>query len=121
MSLFVFCCDELLNSVFRDAFRQYIRSSHNLLHEEKWQNYREKIVYRGAMEVAVALSRLPRTQHIKESFVLDFVHVDSSLLVFTCRGLVRDGQDVTAPLDNCCFKFFNRSMAVVPKADGCVF
>lgn len=57
---------------FSSAYKSYIRSSHNILFQDKWANYREKIVYRGAMEVVVALSSLPVTQHIKESFILDF-------------------------------------------------
>lgn len=58
--------------VYRDAYSQHIRSSHNIIFEEKWANYRDKIVYKGSMDIAVALSKLPISNHIKESFVLDF-------------------------------------------------
>ena len=45
---------------YRDAFTHYIKSSHNLCQEEKWERYREKIVYKGSMAIAVALSQMPR-------------------------------------------------------------
>ncbi|CAD5223173.1 unnamed protein product [Bursaphelenchus okinawaensis] len=102
-----------------EAFRQYIRSSHNILHESKWEKYREKLMSVGAMEIAVALSRLPITQHVKDSFVLDFVMITNNLVVFTIRGIFCDGEDVTkANSAEKCYKFFNRTMAVVPKAEG---
>ncbi|CAD5232426.1 unnamed protein product [Bursaphelenchus xylophilus] len=101
-----------------EAFRQYIRSSHNIVHEAKWEKYREKVIYCGSMEIAVALSRLPVTQHLKDSFMLDFVFISNALMVFTIRGIFVDGEDVTKPASEKDFKFFNRTMAVVPKGEG---
>ncbi|KAI6187311.1 hypothetical protein M3Y98_00229000 [Aphelenchoides besseyi] len=88
-----------------EAYRTCLRSSHNLLHEEKWSAYRDKIVYKGAMAIAVALSGLPQTEHDKGSFQLEFLTVRSQLLIFTVRGLLRDGNDVE--------RKFYRKMAII--------
>uniref|UniRef100_A0A915DW90 Nuclear RNA export factor 1 n=1 Tax=Ditylenchus dipsaci TaxID=166011 RepID=A0A915DW90_9BILA len=99
-----------------EAYTNYIRSSHNLLHEGKWSNYRDKIVFKGSMDVAVALSKLPLTSHVKDSFVIDFNLVTSNLVVFTFQGILRDGEDAFKSNGDC--KFFMRNFVVIPKADN---
>ncbi|KAI6214271.1 hypothetical protein M3Y94_00248200 [Aphelenchoides besseyi] len=99
-----------------DAYRTCLRSSHNLLHEDKWNTYREKIVYKGSMAIAVALSALPQTEHDKGSFQLEFITVRPQLLIFTVRGLLRDGNDVGKPDGTT--KLFIRTFAVVPRDGG---
>ncbi|KAH7716608.1 TAP domain-containing protein [Aphelenchoides avenae] len=101
-----------------ETFKQYLRSSHNIIHMEKWRNYREKIVYRGSMDVAVQLKNMPPTQHIAESFILDFTFVSEALMAFTLQGLFRDGADAFAKDGS--VKFFVRNFVVVPKGPGYV-
>ena len=81
-------------------------------------NYREKIVYKGAMAIAVALSGLPATQHDRGSFQLEFVTMQPQLLICTLRGLVRDGNDHNKP--DGAVKFFMRTFAIVPRDGGFV-
>ncbi|KAH7707721.1 TAP domain-containing protein, partial [Aphelenchoides avenae] len=99
-----------------ETFKQYLRSSHNIMHMEKWRNYREKIVYRGSMDIAVQLKNMPATQHIADSFVLDFTVVTEALMAFTLQGLFRDGADAFAKGGS--VKFFVRNFVVVPKGPG---
>jgi hypothetical protein len=40
--------------------------------QQKWQSFRDRLIYRGPMDIAVALSKLPPTEHVKQSFLLDF-------------------------------------------------
>jgi hypothetical protein len=98
-----------------EAYSQYIRSSHNLCQEDKWERYREKIVYKGAMAIAVALSQLPTTEHDKNSFLLEFITVRQNILIFTLRGIMRDGIDVDNPSG--AVKFFTRTFIVVPRGE----
>ncbi|KAI3415929.1 hypothetical protein GPALN_005492 [Globodera pallida] len=97
----------------------YIRSSHNIIKQHKWQLYRDKIIYRGPMDIAVALSKLPPTEHIKQSFLLDFNFVTNNLMVVLLQGIFRDGKEVlegSAGFVN--VKFFTRQLAIIPKAEG---
>lgn len=102
-------------SFFSEAYGQYIRSSHNLCQEDKWERYREKITYKGAMAIAVAVSQLPTTEHDKSSFLLEFLTVRQNILVFTLRGILRDGSDVDNPSG--AIKFFTRTFVVVPRGE----
>ncbi|KAI1727416.1 nuclear RNA export factor 1 [Ditylenchus destructor] len=99
-----------------DAYQNYIRSSHNILRESNWSRYRDKIVYKGAMDVAVALSKLPLTNHVKDSFVLDFNFISSNLVVFTLQGIFRDGKDAFRTDGDS--KYFVRNFVAVPKPDN---
>jgi len=96
-----------------EAYTKYIRSSHNLCQEDKWKRYRDKIVYKGSMAIAVALSQLPPTEHDKNSFLLEFISVRRQIMVFTVRGILRDTTDVDH--SSGAFKFFTRTFTVVPK------
>jgi hypothetical protein len=67
------------------------------------------------MAIAVALSQLPQTEHDKNSFLLEFITVRQQIMIFTLRGILRDGSDVDKPSG--ALKFFTRTFTVVPKAD----
>jgi hypothetical protein len=67
------------------------------------------------MPIAVALSQLPATEHDKNSFLLEFLTVRQQILVFTLRGILRDGADVENPSG--AVKFFIRTFVVVPRGE----
>lgn len=68
------------------------------------------------MAIAVALSQLPATEHDKNSFLLEFLTVRQHILVFTLRGIFRDGPDVGKNPSGPC-KFFSRTFTVVPRGE----
>jgi len=100
-----------------DVYNSYIRSSHNIITQSKWALYREKIFYKGSMDIAVALSKLPLTMHIQSSFVIDFNFITSNIMVFTVQGVFKDGNSAFSADSSDC-KFFVRNFAVVPKPDN---
>ncbi|CAD6196466.1 unnamed protein product [Caenorhabditis auriculariae] len=74
-----------------ECYSSYLRLSHNILREDKFARNRSQRVIKGAMEIAVALSKLPITNHYKESFIVDCFLVTKDLLGFTVHGLFEDG------------------------------
>lgn len=97
--------------MFRDAYKNYIKSSHNIMQEPRWGHYREKIIYKGAMDIAVALSNLPVSTHIKESFTLDINLITNTVISFTLQGILRDGRDAFKADGDC--KFFVRNFVAI--------
>uniref|UniRef100_A0A1I7XNX7 Nuclear transport factor 2 family protein n=1 Tax=Heterorhabditis bacteriophora TaxID=37862 RepID=A0A1I7XNX7_HETBA len=71
------------------------------------------------MDIAVALSKLPTTNHYTESFVVDVHLITNMLLGFTVQGLFEDGTLVKSgevPTLN----FFSRSFIVSPRENDSV-
>lgn len=100
--------------IFRLTFTTYMRGSRNIVFEEKWKETPERVQHKGAMNIAVQLSKLPGTQHMKETFVLDIDFFQDNLCGFTLRGLFRD-----MPMtDERQFKYFTRNFLVVSTGDG---
>jgi nuclear RNA export factor len=100
-----------------ETFGIYIKSSHNIMQESKWERYREKIIYRGAMDVANCISKLPLTNHILDTFILDITTVTQEMMVFTLQGLLRDGPEAFSSKEGD-VKFFCRSFVVLPRPDN---
>ncbi|CAJ0591432.1 unnamed protein product [Cylicocyclus nassatus] len=98
------------------CYNLYIRSSHNVLCEERWQRNRAIRTYRGAMDIAVALSKLPITNHYTESFIVDTHLISEELLAFTVQGLFEDGK-FAKPGEVPQLSFFSRSFVVSPRAN----
>ncbi|VDP00992.1 unnamed protein product [Heligmosomoides polygyrus] len=67
-------------------YSAYIRTSHNVLCEERWSRNRNSRTYRGAMDIAVALSKLPITNHYMESFIVDTHLISVRAFDFLVRG-----------------------------------
>lgn len=63
------------------------------------------------------LSIVSSHYHLKELFVFEFLFVTNELIVFFLRCIMRDGRDMTDSLVNSAFKFYQRTRAVIPKAD----
>lgn len=111
-----------------------MRNSHNIINQQKWQSFRDRLTFRGPMDIAVALSKLPVTEHVKQSFLLDFNlvsvyqkikkknnnhQIKNNLVVATLQGILRDGKDnIGAEARSCIFKFFVRQFVIIPKAEG---
>ena len=53
------------------TYKTYRQSSHNIMYMDKWERYREKILHKGAMDIAVELSKLPPTKHLMDTFMVD--------------------------------------------------
>ena len=82
--------------------------------EDKWRNFPERVSHNGAMAIAVQLSKMPATQHQKDTFLLDIDFFQDNLCGFTLRGLLRD-----VPCnDERQFKFFMRNMVVLSTGAG---
>ena len=64
----------------------YIRSSRNLL-KAKDRNLRAQLIKHKKLSVVAALTELPKTKHILESFLLDVPMITSSALSFILHGL----------------------------------
>ncbi|CAI5450371.1 unnamed protein product [Caenorhabditis angaria] len=101
----------------RECYDTYIRQSHNILQEEYFARNRATRTARGAMDIAVSLSKLPITNHLTQTFVVDVFLVSNELLGFTVQGLFEDGKlakegDVPQP------NFFSRSFTVAPRDGG---
>ncbi|KAJ1347565.1 hypothetical protein KIN20_002655 [Parelaphostrongylus tenuis] len=97
-----------------DCYNAYIRVSHNVLSEERWARNRSTRTYRGAMDIAVALSKLPISKHYTESFIVDTHLITEGLMGFSVQGLFEDGKfakDGDVPQLN----FFTRSFIVSPR------
>ncbi|KAF7638092.1 hypothetical protein Mgra_00002544 [Meloidogyne graminicola] len=103
-----------------EIYSQYVRNSHNIIMQQKWASFRDRLIYRGPMDIAVALSKLPKTEHVKQSFLLDFNFVSNTLMVITLQGIFRDGKtrvgEALSSSTDC--KFFIRQFVIVPKAEG---
>ncbi|XGW01888.1 hypothetical protein V3C99_014180 [Haemonchus contortus] len=96
------------------CFNLYIRSSHNVLCEDRWSRNRSSRTYRGAMDIAVALSKLPITNHYTESFIVDTHLISEELLAFSVQGLFEDGK-FAKPGEVPQLNFFTRSFVVSPR------
>lgn len=97
----------------------YLCNSHNLLNQEFYSRNRSARISHGAMDIAVALSKLPATQHLQETFMVDVFLATTELLGFTLHGLFRDGRHVTnkAP-DVHGENLFTRTFLVAPRGEG---
>lgn len=52
---------------------------------ERWERFREKVIYKGAMDIIVALRKLPVTKHLMDTFLVDVSLITVSLVLF-CHG-----------------------------------
>ncbi|KJH48527.1 TAP protein [Dictyocaulus viviparus] len=98
------------------CYNTYIRASHNVLYEDRWSRNRSSLTYRGAMDIAVALSRLPVTNHYTESFIVDTHLISEELMAFCVQGLFEDGK-FAKPDDVPQLNFFARSFLVSPRGN----
>ncbi|KAJ1348740.1 hypothetical protein KIN20_004113 [Parelaphostrongylus tenuis] len=99
-----------------DSYNVYIRASHNVLCEDRWPKSRSSLTYRGAMDIAVALTKLPITKHYTESFIVDTHLISENLLTISVQGLFEDGtfaKSGDVPILN----FFARSFIVSPRGN----
>ncbi|WKY10434.1 hypothetical protein Q1695_002640 [Nippostrongylus brasiliensis] len=98
------------------CYNTYIRTGHNVLCEERWARNRGTRTYRGAMDIAVALSKLPITNHYTESFIVDTHLISEELMAFSVQGLFEDGK-FAKPGEVPELNFFTRSFVVSPRAN----
>ncbi|CAI2353387.1 unnamed protein product [Caenorhabditis sp. 36 PRJEB53466] len=101
-----------------ECYHQYVQTSHNVLTQEYFSRNRAARTARGAMDIAVALSKLPTSRHMTDTFIVDVFLFTSELLGFTVQGLFQDGDlsEEVVPQPN----YFSRSFLVLPRAEGAV-
>lgn len=63
-------------------YSTYRKTSHNIKCMERWERFREKVIYKGAMDIIVALRKLPVTKHLMDTFLVDVSLITVSLMVF---------------------------------------
>ncbi|CAP25290.2 Protein CBR-NXF-2 [Caenorhabditis briggsae] len=100
-----------------ECYRMYLRNSHNVLNQEFFAANRASRISHGAMDIVVALSRLPATVHLMDTFVVDVFLVSAELLGFTLHGTFRDGNMVAEDI-NSAENYFTRTFIVAPKGEG---
>lgn len=101
-----------------ECYRMYLRNSHNVLNQEFFAANRASRISHGAMDIAVALSRLPATIHLLETFVVDVFLISPELLGFTVHGTFRDGNLVDPNGNEIIDNYFTRTFLVAPKGEG---
>uniref|UniRef100_A0A7E4VN04 Nuclear RNA export factor 1 n=1 Tax=Panagrellus redivivus TaxID=6233 RepID=A0A7E4VN04_PANRE len=99
-----------------EIYGQWLRGSRNIVFEEKWIGNPDRVKYKGAMDVAVALAKLPGTCHLVDTFILDISFILKSICGFTLRGLFRDGKDRAN--DRSHVKMFMRHFLVKSTGEG---
>lgn len=97
--------------IFSECFAQYAGVSHNVLKQERFARHRASRSARGAMDIAVALSKLPTSSHMRDTFIVDVFLQSNDLLGFTVQGLFCDGDLTQTPSPS----FFSRSFLVSPR------
>ncbi|EGT56058.1 hypothetical protein CAEBREN_30018 [Caenorhabditis brenneri] len=101
-----------------ECYRMYLRNSHNVLNQEFFAANRAARISHGAMDIAVALSRLPATIHLLDTFVVDVFLISAELLGFTVHGTFRDGNLVDRNANETTDNYFTRTFMVAPKGEG---
>ncbi|CAR31478.1 Nuclear RNA export factor 1 [Caenorhabditis elegans] len=99
-----------------ECFAQYAGVSHNVLKQERFARHRASRSARGAMDIAVALSKLPTSSHMRDTFIVDVFLQSNDLLGFTVQGLFCDGDLTQTPSPS----FFSRSFLVSPRENDSV-
>uniref|UniRef100_A0A1I7UVX9 NTF2 domain-containing protein n=1 Tax=Caenorhabditis tropicalis TaxID=1561998 RepID=A0A1I7UVX9_9PELO len=101
-----------------DCYRMYLRNSHNVLNQEFFASNRASRISHGAMDIVVALSRLPATVHLMDTFVVDVFLISAELLGFTLHGTFRDGRLVDENSNDTTENYFTRTFLIAPREEG---
>uniref|UniRef100_A0AC35EXD8 NTF2 domain-containing protein n=1 Tax=Panagrolaimus sp. PS1159 TaxID=55785 RepID=A0AC35EXD8_9BILA len=99
-----------------ESYSTYMRSSRNIVFEDRWASNPERVRYKGSMEIVVQLAKLPSTKHLVETFLLDVDFYIDNLCGFTLRGLFIDGAEASSPRPH--YKLFMRNFLVVSTGEG---
>lgn len=76
---------------------------------------RTKLLKQGKVSVVAALSSLPATKHVLESFLVDVPFFSEHLVVLILNGVVVETGNKTKQL-----RAFSRNLTIVPQGDGYV-
>uniref|UniRef100_A0A0N5BKA9 NTF2 domain-containing protein n=1 Tax=Strongyloides papillosus TaxID=174720 RepID=A0A0N5BKA9_STREA len=97
-------------------YKLHKKSSHNILLEHAFAFRRDETYGKGILEILAMLCRLPPTEHIRESFVMDVCMITSKVVIFTIQGLFNDGEEYFASSKlKTNLKYFTRSFVCQPK------
>ncbi|VDM22199.1 unnamed protein product [Wuchereria bancrofti] len=119
---FTVCAENLTDANERkpyfnpSIYSTYRKTSHNIKCMERWERFREKVIYKGAMDIIVALRKLPVTKHLMDTFLVDVSLITDKHMCFAVEGFFRDGLEKVGDDDE--LRFFCRNFVVVNKGDG---
>jgi nuclear RNA export factor len=99
-----------------ETYQIYLRGSRNICFEDRWVGNPDRVRYKGSMDIAVQLAKLPPTKHLVETFLLDIDFYIDNLCGFTLRGLFLDGEEVNSQHPH--HKLFMRNFLVVSTGEG---
>jgi nuclear RNA export factor len=99
-----------------ETYATYMRGSRNIVYEDRWNSNPDRVRYKGAMDIAVQLAKLPSTKHLVDTFLLDIDFYIENLCGFTLRGLFIDGTEANEHRPH--FKLFMRNFLVVSTGEG---
>ncbi|KAJ1359538.1 hypothetical protein KIN20_018299 [Parelaphostrongylus tenuis] len=111
--------DEFIRYPNDACYDLYIRSSHNVLSENRWSRNRSSRTYRGAINITVLLSKLPITKHYTESFIVDMHLISKELIAFSVQGLFEDGIFAKSGVEPQ-LNYFTRSFIASPQENGSI-
>ncbi|VDN82903.1 unnamed protein product [Brugia pahangi] len=97
-------------------YSTYRKTSHNIKCMERWERFREKVIYKGAMDIIVALRKLPATKHLMDTFLIDVSLITDKHMCFAVEGFFRDGLEKVGDDDE--LRFFCRNFVVINKGGG---
>ncbi|XP_051155759.1 nuclear RNA export factor 1-like isoform X2 [Leptopilina boulardi] len=92
----------------------YLGESRNILRLND-QNRLNRMLKRGKLAVVSAISEFPKTKHNTETFTMDVSFCSESMMLVTVAGLFKESNDLDSP-----FRYFNRTLIIVPEGDGFV-
>uniref|UniRef100_A0A915PWT3 Uncharacterized protein n=1 Tax=Setaria digitata TaxID=48799 RepID=A0A915PWT3_9BILA len=119
---FTMCAENLTDANERkpyfnpSLYSTYRKASHNIKCMERWERFREKVICKGAMDIIVALRKLPPTKHLMDTFLVDVSLITDKYMCFAVEGFFRDGLEKVGDDDE--LRFFCRNFVVVNKGDG---
>ncbi|KAL4002523.1 TAP C-terminal domain family protein [Acanthocheilonema viteae] len=119
---FTVCAENLTDANERkpyfnpSIYSTYRKTSHNVKCMERWERFREKVIYKGAMDIIVALRKLPVTKHLMDTFLVDVSLITDKHMCFAVEGFFRDGLEKVGDDDE--LRFFCRNFVVVNKGGG---
>uniref|UniRef100_A0A0K0G0N4 Nuclear RNA export factor 2 (inferred by orthology to a D. melanogaster protein) n=1 Tax=Strongyloides venezuelensis TaxID=75913 RepID=A0A0K0G0N4_STRVS len=97
-------------------YKIYRSVSHNFKYEDKWRSFRTRTYGKGNLEVLAMLCRLPPTEHIRESFVMDVSMTTDTIVTFTLQGMFNDGEQYfSSSRSISSLKYFTRSFVCLPR------
>jgi len=92
----------------------YLGDSRNLTRVAE-KNKRFKLLHQGKLDIVAFLTKLPKTTHDPNSYLVDMPVAVENFILFTVTGLYKERDERSAP-----YRFFSRTFTLVPQNGGFV-